>query len=392
MKCDRCGKKLKDIEYIFCPYCGCRIEHVQKYTISSVIKMIIAEKGIDIIKTPNIINGYIKDLVVGYEKEKKLLSNVINKDALQILKELYDCDDDQVCVIVNKYKKLYEEEFFLSSYYAGVLINIFLEALSLNYKMVGEELVLENKEMPPVMILQKANNERNNTEKHKTILEKIEEVQRRNALSRDVKISNFNIGSSVLHYEIGKSICIGNYYQKDYKSKKNPIEWVIINISNNTATLLCKKCIETHAFEEIKIKENHVSWYDSSCRRWLNEKLYKKMFTEIEQMVIEASDDKIRLLREREYEEIYDEINKGKISDSILSNCEPTELTADKFMNNRFSSAAFWWLGEDASLKNAKIVTPFYIVKEYMGSSNIGIRPVIKVNISKCIELIKGKN
>lgn len=71
MKCDRCGKKLKDIEYIFCPYCGCRIEHVQKYTISSVIKMIIAEKGIDIIKTPNIIKGYIKDLVVGYEKEKK---------------------------------------------------------------------------------------------------------------------------------------------------------------------------------------------------------------------------------------------------------------------------------------------------------------------------------
>lgn len=142
MKCIFCkGEWPNVIKAVFCPFCGKELlKNIDLDTVPKAIKYMLQENGVDIINNPNRLYGFICDVLKGCEKEKRFLNTLRNeKGAFEIIKELLECEDEDIPIIIEKYKKLYIEEYLANEKYTMVFLQYYLEATEKNYSLIDKE-------------------------------------------------------------------------------------------------------------------------------------------------------------------------------------------------------------------------------------------------------------
>lgn len=73
MQCDSCGSKWETQNIVStCPFCGKSLveESLENMTVTTALRKIICESGIEILNNSRMIISLIADYVIGFEKEK----------------------------------------------------------------------------------------------------------------------------------------------------------------------------------------------------------------------------------------------------------------------------------------------------------------------------------
>ena len=78
---------------------------------------------------------------------------------------------------------------------------------------------------------------------------------------------------------VGDIIKFGNYYINDSKNKE-PIEWRVLEVSNNKALLITKDAIDCKPYNN---ERRDITWEECSLRQWLNNEFINQAFSKEEQ-------------------------------------------------------------------------------------------------------------
>lgn len=81
---------------------------------------------------------------------------------------------------------------------------------------------------------------------------------------------------------VGDIIRFGNYF-KTIDSEKEPIEWLVLEVSSGKALLITKDAIDHKPCHTTYAK---ILWQDWTLRRWLNNEFLSTAFTSVEQSQI----------------------------------------------------------------------------------------------------------
>ena len=87
-------------------------------------------------------------------------------------------------------------------------------------------------------------------------------------------------------FEITKDgyVSFGLYEQDNNKDNgKEPIEWIVLNVNNETAYLLSKYCLDNIVFDS-----NHESWENSYLFKWLNDEFLNNAFAKSEKNILNS--------------------------------------------------------------------------------------------------------
>ena len=85
---------------------------------------------------------------------------------------------------------------------------------------------------------------------------------------------------------VGDIVTFGNYEQDNNLSKKEPIEWIVLDTDGTKLLLLSRYCLDNVAFNN---KQTNVKWEDSSLRKWLNTTFLKTAFSTKDQSILVSS-------------------------------------------------------------------------------------------------------
>ena len=77
---------------------------------------------------------------------------------------------------------------------------------------------------------------------------------------------------------VGDIIKFGNYYKNDDKTKE-PLEWRVLEVSNDKALLITKDAIDCKRYNELE----DITWEECSLRHWLNNEFINQAFSKEEQ-------------------------------------------------------------------------------------------------------------
>ena len=87
---------------------------------------------------------------------------------------------------------------------------------------------------------------------------------------------------------VGGSIFLGQYEQDNHADNgPEPIEWIILDIKDNSALLVSKYVLDCQQFNTEKTE---ISWETSSLRQWMNDTFVKTAFNESELSAILTKD------------------------------------------------------------------------------------------------------
>ena len=78
---------------------------------------------------------------------------------------------------------------------------------------------------------------------------------------------------------VGDIIKFGNYYINDSKNKE-PIEWRVLEVSNDRALLITKDAIDRKPYNN---ELRGITWEECSLRQWLNYEFINQAFSKEEQ-------------------------------------------------------------------------------------------------------------
>ena len=82
----------------------------------------------------------------------------------------------------------------------------------------------------------------------------------------------------------GTVIQLGQYEQDNKPDNgQEAIEWVILEVNDGKALLLCRQALDCFAFNE---ENQNESWETSSIRTWLNETFFQNAFSPYEQQAV----------------------------------------------------------------------------------------------------------
>ena len=77
-----------------------------------------------------------------------------------------------------------------------------------------------------------------------------------------------------------KIVELGSYYIHSEEQGKEPVEWIVLDETEDSMLLLSRYCIECHQFNP---KHRDFTWESSEIRKWLNEDFINKLFSADEQ-------------------------------------------------------------------------------------------------------------
>lgn len=134
MQCNSCGSKWESNNIVtMCPFCGnlLVVESLENMTVTTALRKIIDDSGVEILNNSRMIISLIADYVVGFDKEKKLLKIASSNGVLtSIIKISQETNTEQQQVLVQKTKKILTDDAFLSEDNAILILNILLDAIN----------------------------------------------------------------------------------------------------------------------------------------------------------------------------------------------------------------------------------------------------------------------
>lgn len=194
---------------------------------------------------------------------------------------------------------------------------------------------------------------------------------------------------------VGDFIKFGNYFINEGKNKE-PIEWRVLEVSNNKALLITKDAIDCKPYNN---EMQDITWEECSLRQWLNNEFINQAFSKEEQNEIILTNisnpnnanrstnggnnthDKIFLLSIDEAEK-YFKGNKDR-------ECKPTNFAKQQgawtCQINEYLANCCWWLrspGYDQDY--AACVNGSGDIRDGGNSVdgiNIAVRPALFINL-----------
>lgn len=147
MQCNSCGSKWESKNIVSnCPFCGnlLVVESLENMTVTTALRKIIDDSGVEILNNSRMIISLIADYVVGFDKEKKLLKIASANGVLtSIIKISQETKSEQQQVLVQKTKKILTDDAFLSEENAILILNILLESINVNKIEIQENKLTE---------------------------------------------------------------------------------------------------------------------------------------------------------------------------------------------------------------------------------------------------------
>ena len=190
--------------------------------------------------------------------------------------------------------------------------------------------------------------------------------------------------------KVGDNIVFGNYEQdNNLDNGKEGIEWIVLDVSNDKYLLLSKYGLEPKAFNTKRI---HITWENSSLRKWLNEDFLYTAFCEDERSAIlitnteENTQDSVFLLSYKEAFEQY-------LPEKDMRKCAPTEyakskgaMTGSNYTFDKLAGA--WWLRSPGNydLSALYIIDDGGLWDQFVDINDIVVRPALWLN-SKYLSL-----
>lgn len=102
--------------------------------------------------------------------------------------------------------------------------------------------------------------------------------------------------------KIGSVVVLGRYEQDgNLENGPEPIEWVIVAISENKALLLSKYVLD---MRRMSSENKAVQWDTSDLRKWLNESFYNKAFNEEEKELLQKIEISLSGFTNRSFHEV----------------------------------------------------------------------------------------
>ena len=182
----------------------------------------------------------------------------------------------------------------------------------------------------------------------------------------------------------GDIITFGEYEQdNNLDNGKEDIEWIVLDVSNDKYLLLSKYGLEPREFNTKRI---HITWENSSLRKWLNEVFLYTAFSEDERSAIsitnteENTQDSVFLLS---YKEVYEQY----LPEKDMRKCAPTEyaifkgaMIGSNYTFDRLAGA--WWLRSPGNyqLSALYIIDDGGLWDQYVDINDIVVRPALWVN------------
>lgn len=193
---------------------------------------------------------------------------------------------------------------------------------------------------------------------------------------------------------VGKTLILGSYPQDNSESPAG-IEWEVIDIIENQALLLSKKCLDTYPYNKIKTE---TTWQYSDLREWLNNQFLNSAFSTKDQSAIiskavspsqnprsnvtsgTTTIDRVFILS-------HDELAKYNLSkDKIICPATKHAIAKGIFRSSKTTNS-YWWLRTPGyTNKSAIYVTSkgnFDELGDAVNSTNKGIRPALWVDLEK---------
>lgn len=260
--------------------------------------------------------------------------------------------------------------------------------------------------------------QKNKREEHHKYTLKLEQEHATDELPDSYEVQKDEYGLSGPYEEAGyviwDSIMFGNYYQSN-DTQKEPIRWRVLSVDGDEAFLLSEKALDCQKYNN---DLEDVTWETCSLRKWLNTKFYDEAFNDNEKEAIYSTKvknrfyyeygepgkdtkDKVYLLSCIEHSDSrlgfeYDSVNR-----KMANACMPTEYAKkqgcrfdeykEDFTNGEYGpnpkyGACSWW-GRDPYGRNTEAYS--YNYRSLMSDgvevneSDIGVRPVINIDLSK---------
>lgn len=161
------------------------------------------------------------------------------------------------------------------------------------------------------------------------------------------------IQGTALRLEIGDSLYLGSYTQREGKSVQ-PIEWIVLDKRDGCALLLSRYCLDTMP---LLTEGTRTTWENSTLRSWLNDSFLNEAFTSRQQeSILEVTlkntpnvlfdtdggadtQDKVFLLSLVEY---YYYLSGSSVQDLLDGPTEYAIQNSDGALTD--ADDAFWWL------------------------------------------------
>ena len=198
---------------------------------------------------------------------------------------------------------------------------------------------------------------------------------------------------------VGDIIKFGNYYKNDDKTKE-PLEWRVLEVSNDKALLITKDAIDCKRYNELE----DITWEECSLRHWLNNEFINQAFSKEEQNEIiltnisnpnnakqgtnggNNTQDKIFLLSIDEAQKYF--------KDDKDRECKPTNYAKqqgawieDEDDEEEYVGNCYWWLRSPGHSQCSATFVYYYGNVDDSGYSvhdnNCAVRPALFINLLK---------
>lgn len=214
--------------------------------------------------------------------------------------------------------------------------------------------------------------------------------------SNDDKNNSITVSVS----RVGQTVTFGNYEQDNITSNgEEPLEWIVLEMRNNTALIITKYGIDNPPFNNSK---TDTTWANSNLRQWMNNKFYNKAFSSQEkEAILEANvssenslkwgtkggsstQDKIFALSESETNKYFTSNSDRQTLATSYAESNGATVSTDFFINGQ--GTTWWWLRNPGSHANeASYISGKGSIAVYgaeVNSSHVCARPAMWVAIN----------
>lgn len=210
--------------------------------------------------------------------------------------------------------------------------------------------------------------------------------------------------AEALHFQNlqgGDVIKFGEYEQdNNLENGKEAIDWIVLDVKDNQAFLISKKCLEVMQFA-VQEGPGLIFWEESDVYRWLNSDFLNSAFSEnlqdciIQVPLISAGKDSnghaevgkeslnyIFVLDEKEYNKYLSMKNNADVTAYVQSYYMNTDEYSDKYKG--------WWLRDVrysiVGESRAKYVDETGFVDSVHCNNLHMVRPAMRIDLAKCEE------